>query len=305
MGGGSWTANAFRSYTVSKGMDVTKSGSIVGDYSAQEIFKSRNIDEKLNPYNVDRECCDTAEHPNTIPVILALDVTGSMGQSAVEVAKQLNVIMTELYNKINDVEFMIMGIGDFSYDFAPLQVSQFESDIRIAEQLDKIYFEGGGGGNQYESYTAAWYFAARHTKLDCLKRGKKGILITMGDETLNPYLPAERVKRVIGDTNQADIETEALYNEVINSYDVYHLAVDGHINGKRNCYSRYADMIQKTFGKYLDNEHLKVVSLDNIAEAIIDIVTNCSANNTTITTDGNFNVTTFNVTTNDNNEITW
>ena len=96
MGGGSWTANAFRSYTVSKGMDVTKSGSIVGDYSAQDIFKSRNIDEKLNPYNVDRGCCDTAEHPNTIPVILALDVTGSMGQSAVEVAKQLNFIMTEL-----------------------------------------------------------------------------------------------------------------------------------------------------------------------------------------------------------------
>ena len=300
MGGGSWTTQAFRSYSVSKGMSVTDSGSIAGDYSAQEIFKSRNIDEKLNPYNVDRECCDTAEHPNTIPVILALDVTGSMGQTAVEVAKQLNVIMTELYNKVNDVEFMVMGIGDFSYDSAPLQVSQFESDIRIAEQLDKIYFEGGGGGNHYESYTAAWYFAARHTKLDCLKRGKKGILITMGDEALNPYLPANRVKFVIGDINQADIETESLYNEVINSYDVYHLAVDGHTNGRRNCYSRYANMIQETFGKYLDNEHLKVVNLDNIAEAVIDIVTNGSENNTINTSTSNFNMRT-----NDNNEIIW
>ena len=300
MGGGSWTTQAFRSYSVSKGMSVTDSGSIAGDYSAQEIFKSRNIDEKLNPYNVDRECCDTAEHPNTIPVILALDVTGSMGQTAVEVAKQLNVIMTELYNKVNDVEFMVMGIGDFSYDSTPLQVSQFESDIRIAEQLDKIYFEGGGGGNHYESYTAAWYFAARHTKLDCLKRGKKGILITMGDEALNPYLPANRVKFVIGDINQADIETESLYNEVINSYDVYHLAVDGHTNGRCNCYSRYANMIQETFGKYLDNEHLKVVNLDNIAEAVIDIVTNGSENNTINTSTSNFNMRT-----NDSNEIIW
>lgn len=300
MGGGSWTTQAFRSYSVSKGMSVTDSGSIAGDYSAQEIFKSRNIDEKLNPYNVDRECCDTAEHPNTIPVILALDVTGSMGQTAVEVAKQLNVIMTELYNKVNDVEFMVMGIGDFSYDSTPLQVSQFESDIRIAEQLDKIYFEGGGGGNHYESYTAAWYFAARHTKLDCLKRGKKGILITMGDEALNPYLPANRVKFVIGDINQADIETESLYNEVINSYDVYHLAVDGHTNGRRNYYSRYANMIQETFGKYLDNEHLKVVNLDNIAEAVIDIVTNGSENNTINTSTSNFNMRT-----NDSNEIIW
>ena len=300
MGGGSWTTQAFRSYSVSKGMSVTNSGSIAGDYSAQEIFKSRNIDEKLNPYNVDRECCDTAEHPNTIPVILALDVTGSMGQSAVEVAKQLNIIMTELYSKVKDVEFMVMGIGDFYYDSAPLQVSQFESDIRIAEQLDKIYFEGGGGGNHYESYTAAWYFAVRHTKLDCLNRGKKGILITMGDEGLNPYLPADRIRRIMGDINETDIETEDLYNEVINSYDVYHLAVDGHTGNRRNCYSRYAGLIKDTFGKYLDEEHLKVVTLDNIADAIIDIVTNSSTNNIINTTNNSFNVTT-----NDSNEITW
>lgn len=84
---------------------------------------------------------------------------------------------------------MIMGIGDLAYDGCPIQVSQFESDIRIAEQLDKIYFEFGGGGNSFESYTAAWYFGSRHTKLDCLNRGKKGIIITMGDEQLNPYLP--------------------------------------------------------------------------------------------------------------------
>lgn len=299
MGGGSWTSQAFRSYSTNKGMSVTSSGTIAGNYSAQEIFKSRTIDEKLNPYMIDRECCDTPEHPNTIPVILALDVTGSMGQSAVEVAKQLNVIMTELYDKISDVEFMIMGIGDFSYDRAPLQVSQFESDIRIAEQLDKIYFEGGGGGNNYESYTAAWYFAARHTKLDCLKRGKKGILITMGDETLNPYLPADRVKSVIGDFNQGDIETESLYNEVINSYNVYHLAVDGHTNHSRTAYTRLADMIHKTFGKYFDSEHLKVVGLDNIAETIIDIVSNTS-NNTINNIMANNDITL-----NKNNEITW
>ena len=43
-----------------------------------------------------------------------------------EVAKQLNIIMTKLYEKVKDVEFMVMGIGDFAYDRYPLQVSQFE-----------------------------------------------------------------------------------------------------------------------------------------------------------------------------------
>lgn len=155
MGCGSWTSKCFTSYANSRGMGVSTSGAILGNYSNQEIFKSRSIDPGLSPIHVMRECCDNDEHPNTVPVVLGLDVTGSMGDAAVEIAKKLNVIMTKLYEKVTDVEFMIMGIGDLSYDDCPIQISQFESDIRIAEQLDKLYFEFGGGGNRFESYTVA------------------------------------------------------------------------------------------------------------------------------------------------------
>lgn len=60
-----------------------------------------------------------------------------MGSAATDVAKKLNYVMTELYKQVKDVQFMIMGIGDLAYDSAPIQISQFESDIRIAEQLTK------------------------------------------------------------------------------------------------------------------------------------------------------------------------
>ena len=145
MGCGSWTRSSYTSYSATKGMNVSADGVISGSYSNQDMFKAKTIDSALDPKNVIRECCDTEEHPNTIPVILALDVTGSMGNAAVEVAKKLNVIMTKLYEKVTDVEFLIMGIGDLACDTCPIQASQFESDIRIAEQLDKIYFEFGGG----------------------------------------------------------------------------------------------------------------------------------------------------------------
>ena len=106
MGCGSWTRDSYVSYSATKGMSVSLDGSIGGSYSNQDMFKARTIDSVLNPKNAMRECCDTEEHPNTIPVILALDVTGSMGQAAVEVAKKLNVIMTKLYEKVTDVEFL-------------------------------------------------------------------------------------------------------------------------------------------------------------------------------------------------------
>lgn len=269
MGSGTWNRASFDDYSRRAGRRVSASGDILGVFSAQDMFKSRHLADVLDPYGVVRECCDSEEHPETVPVILALDVTGSMGSAAVEVAKRLNTVMTKLYDQTKDVEFMIMGIGDLAYDRAPIQASQFESDIRIAEQLDQLYFEGGGGGNGFESYTAAWYFALNNTRLDCHSRGKKGLIITMGDEPLNPYLPKVPLEASLGVSNEKDIETRELYKEVTEKFEVYHLAViDPRSNG-----ARFVEKIMKSFGEYLDNEHLRKVNLNNITPTIINIVT--------------------------------
>lgn len=269
MGSGTWNRASFDDYSRRAGRRVSASGDILGNFSAQDMFKSRHLADVLDPYGVVRECCDSEEHPETVPVILALDVTGSMGSAAVEVAKRLNTVMTKLYDQTKDVEFMIMGIGDLAYDRAPIQASQFESDIRIAEQLDKIYFEAGGGGNGFESYTAAWYFALNNTRLDCHSRGKKGLIITMGDEPLNPYLPKAPLEASLGVSSERDIETRELYKEVTEKFEVYHLAViDPRSNG-----ARFVEKIMKSFGEYLDDEHLRKVNLNNITPTIINIVT--------------------------------
>lgn len=276
MGGGSWTTTNYVSYSNALGRTTTlnTTGTTILDSSlnAFQIYKSTRLDSMLNPLNVIRECLDSDEHPETIPVILALDVTGSMGAAAAEVAKKLNEIMTELYksDKVKDVEFCIMAIGDFAYDHAPLQVSQFESDIRIAEQLDKVWFEHGGGGNYSESYTAAWYFGLNHCKLDCWNRGKKGIIITLGDEELNPYLPKYKIKEFIGDNVQSDIKTKELYEQAKEKFDIYHLAVDDNETSWRS----YCTEAIPTFKKYLDDEHFKIVTLDNLSKTISDIIIN-------------------------------
>lgn len=264
MGGGSWTVDTFTSYsTVTKGAKLNSRGVLDTSMSNQEMFKARKVDKALNPYNVMRECRDSEEHPETTPVILALDVTGSMGDAAVEVAKKLNVIMTKLYDKVKDVEFMIMGIGDLYCDEGSIQISQFESDIRIAEQLDKIWFEFGGGGNLSESYTAAWYMGSRHCDLDCWKRGKKGIIITMGDERLNPCLEEQPLMLQTGDDLEADVETKNLYAEASEKFDIYHIQVD-----HRRSWD--IDGIIKSFEILGDN--FKRANMDNIADVIVEII---------------------------------
>lgn len=271
MGSGSWSLDSFCSYTTSvKGMSVDNIGSIVGDYSAQEYFKENRLNSMLDPKNAIRECCDSEEHPNTKPVILALDVTGSMGKTAVEVAKQLNIVMTRLYEELEDIQFMIMGIGDLAYDSTPIQASQFESDIRIAEQLDKIYFEFGGGGNNYESYTAAWYFGSRHTKLDCWGRGKKGIIITLGDEELNPYLPAKALSICTGDSLQEGVDTKDLYEEVSEKYDIFHIQVNHQYY--KNPY------IPSSWKAVLEEGHYREAEINGVINEICDIIINTYQN---------------------------
>lgn len=267
MGSGSWTACSYANYSTSVGRSYCASTGTFDDTytSSSQAFVSHQIDESMDPKNVMRECCDSDEHPTTIPVILALDVTGSMGSTAIEVQKKLNPIMIEIYKRIKDAEIMVMAIGDLAYDSSPIQLSQFESDIRIAENLDKIYFENGGGGNDYESYTAAWYMGLKHCKLDCWKRGKKGLIITMGDEPINPYLPARQLNEATGDSNQKDVETKDLHKEVIEKFDVYHICVESR---------SYPDQTRErgTFAKVIGKQHALVSSVDKISDKIISIV---------------------------------
>ena len=270
MGSGSWTSQDFERYSRSMGRAVGASGvAEIKGMSAAQVYRARSVNDLLNPKGVLRECRDSEEHPNTIPVILALDVTGSMGETAVEVAAELNKIMTRLYDEVKDVEFMIVGVGDFVYDDGPLQVSQFESDIRIAEQLDLLWFEFGGGGNDWESYTASWAFAERQIDLDCWKRGKKGIIITMGDEKINPCLRKNEIAEFIGDSVQADVDTASLYEQVKEKFDVHHIAIDD----PSSCYSRYNRNggIDEAWSMLGENYHVSTVNglQDMIASIVI------------------------------------
>jgi hypothetical protein len=160
---------------------------------------SKQLDPDLDPKGVKvRESRDGIDNPISNAIIIGLDVTGSMGNVIdVMVKKGVPLLMSEIYDRkpVTNPQVMFMAIGDAEAgDHAPLQVTQFESDIRIAKQIEKIWIEGHGGGNRYESYILPWYFASMHTSIDCFeKRGKKGYLFTVGDEQPTPYLMPDDV----------------------------------------------------------------------------------------------------------------
>ncbi|MBQ6212520.1 MAG: hypothetical protein IJJ57_06475, partial [Ruminococcus sp.] len=175
-----------------------------------------------------RESFDSADHPVTTPIIIGLDVTGSMSDLLDVTAKRLGEMVKDIIERqpVEGPQIMFCAVGDSRCDRSPLQVTQFESDIRIASQLTELWFERGGGGNNFESYPLVWYLAANKTKTDAWeKRQQKGIIFTLGDDGFPEKLLAKEIEKVFGDYVREDINTEALLAQVSRRYDVFHLMV--------------------------------------------------------------------------------
>lgn len=218
MGSGSFDPGKYAAYA------STTTGKATAD-----IYTSAKMHDDLNPKGKVRESRDSTDNPESTPVVVALDVTGSMGMLADVIARKgLGVLFNELLDQkpITDPHVMFMAVGDANCDTAPLQVSQFEADNRIVEQLTKIYLEHGGGGNNFESYNLPWYFAARHTIHDSYeKRAKRGYLFTVGDEEAPQDLTRGQLFDFLGDTLQVEMGTQQMLDEARRTYDVFHIMI--------------------------------------------------------------------------------
>jgi hypothetical protein len=164
---------------------------------------------------------------------------------------------------------MVMAIGDAFCDRAPLQVSQFETDIRIAEQLKSLYIEEGGGGNAFESYDLPWYFAGRRTSIDCFeKRGKKGYIFTMGDEPPPPQgLASSQLNGIFGGGEQADYTSADMLALAQEKYNVFHVIIE------QGSYARTRPTeVKNAWQKLLGKKAISLSDANYMTEVILSVM---------------------------------
>ena len=121
---------------------------------AQEVFQQRTCHPLMNPKGVRvRESRDSADHPSSLGIVFALDVTGSMANIPQRLATAHLPTFMKLLTSVHvpDPQLLFMAIGDATCDRAPLQVGQFESTAELMDQwLTWSYLERGGGGTNQE-----------------------------------------------------------------------------------------------------------------------------------------------------------
>lgn len=247
--------------------------------SRSAIFTKHSIDDSLDPKKfLMRESRDSIANPLATPIIIGVDVTGSMGMIAENLVKKgIGTVFSEILERakdpksgmVPDPQMMVIAIGDVAYDLAPVQVTQFETDLLIAKQTETIFLEGGGGGNNQESYDVTWYTAAMRTVTDAHeKRGKKGYLFTVGDEEIPVGLTKNNIQKYFGDEAPENLSARQLLTMAEEKYHVFHVIVEQGSYAWR----RGPENVKKTWQDLLGQRVLMLSDYDKLAEVIVSAI---------------------------------
>lgn len=256
MGGTSWSDDAYDARVNLRASTGTKTFAYHSAVSSGSVAAKTH--DSLDPSKMKagvRECRDSEAHPNSTPVYLGLDVTGSMSDRPKIFQDKLKTLMALLLKKgyVDDPAICVSAIGDAEAgDKAPFQLGQFESGIEVENDLTNIYMEGGGGGNNYESYDLALYFLARCVKTDAWeKRQKKGYAFIIADESLPRVCKSSTLKKVFN-IDSEDIPTAVLMQEVLERWELFLIVPEGTSHYKSSLQNSWRDHLGQRV-LYLDD----------------------------------------------------
>ena len=285
MGGGSWDTGA---YTSAK---TTRAATGVADfaYTATASSVHANLDPKrinAKPFGK-LEARDSDDHPNSHPVLVAFDVTGSNYERAVDAQKRLPNLMELLNKYVDDPQVAVAANDDYKVvGINSVQISDFESDNRVDEHIRNIWLTRNGGGNDGESYDLLLYVAARKIVLDSVeKRGKKGYFFMYADEPIFDHVDKREVKDVFGDTLERNIPIAEIIEEVRRSFNIFVIWPEGGYDHARKQYVKLfgedsvlslqhpnliCELIASTIGLYEDKATPASVVTDLVAVGVSD-----------------------------------
>ena len=153
------------------------------------------------------------------PILVAVDVTGSMASWPAAIFDRLPLLYQTLSQYREDVEISFAAIGDATCDRFPLQVTDFGKGAELDERLAALYGEGGGGGGAKESYELyAWLVQNR---VSTPEAEEKPFLIIYGDEGFYEKVNAKQVQHYLGGGLEKGVSSLEVFQDLNKRFDVY------------------------------------------------------------------------------------
>jgi hypothetical protein len=209
-------------------------------------------DRGPNPALIDPKKRISSESKN--PLIVAVDVTGSMANWPFEIFDRLPLLYNTLAQYREDVEICFAAIGDAAADRWPLQVTGFAKGYDLEQQLHALYGEGGGG-DAPESYGLFAWWVLNHVKVPS---AEKPYLIVFGDAPMHAKTPGKQVQGLLGDSQvPAEIDSIDAWSRVADRWDTWFL---------RRPTGRRGDEVDRQWAKAIGAQ--KVFRIDDEQRAV-------------------------------------
>jgi hypothetical protein len=157
---------------------------------------------------------------STNPLIVAVDVTGSMANWPFEIFDRLPLLYNTLSQYREDLEVSFAAIGDAGYDHWPLQVTTFASGYDLEQLLGSLYGEGGGG-DAPESYGLLAHWINTHVEVPNAREAP--FLILFGDAPMHLQVPAEQIAHHLGDRGNGSVDAIVAWQQVCRTWNTWFL----------------------------------------------------------------------------------
>jgi hypothetical protein len=152
------------------------------------------------------------------PVLVAVDVTGSMATWPAAIFDRLPLLYQTLSQYREDVAISFAAIGDATCDRFPLQVTDFDRGAALDEKLAALYGEGGGGGGGRESYELYAWFVANRVRVE---NAPRPYLIIYGDEGFYPEVDPAQVRHHVEGGLESPASSLAVWRGLAERFELY------------------------------------------------------------------------------------
>jgi len=244
----SWYGDAKYRYS-SEGAAKRKESAERAEASGPRTYKQKN--------QPNEKVIDPKKHistNSTNPLIIAIDVTGSMANWPFEIFDRLPLLYNTLSQYREDLEVCFVAIGDAGCDKWPLQVTTFASGYDLEQLLGSLYGEGGGG-DAPESYGLFAHWVNTHVSIP--KAEDKPFLIVFGDAPMHPTVPHGQIAHYLGDDGKKDVGAIQAWQQVSEKWNTWFL---------RRPTGRSGDDVDKQWGQAITEQ--KILRIEDEQRAV-------------------------------------
>ena len=194
------------------------------------------------------------------PLVVAVDVTGSMSDWRDIIFEKLPLLYGEAKRYLPDTEISFAAIGDVFVDTYPIQVADFYKGKSLDDKIRSfVHCDGGGNGGESYDLMASFYLS----KCD-IPNAKKPIFVFTGDDDIFANTSDDRMRKYLGGNSEGINGVDAV-RQLTKKFDTYLLTKNGYTT----------DNWESALGKE------KILSLDDpgrVVDTLIGIVAGATGN---------------------------